>query len=113
MASRGADLDSVLVVTATNGATIGLQRGGGVVASEIHVQGGVPMIRDQTATAGYSGMSRVGPLGAQATALSGQGLSDGKTYYVVEVFAPYQPFTPLDALVKAVVPDTLYDRTVF
>lgn len=113
MASRGADLDSVLYVTATNGTTIGLQSGGGVVASKIQVQGGVPIVLDQTATAGYTGLSRVGALGAPAPTLSGKGLADGKTYYVVEVFAPYHPFTPLDALVQAVVPDTLYDRTVF
>ncbi|MDH3732169.1 MAG: pilus assembly protein [Gemmatimonadota bacterium] len=113
MASRGAHLDSVLNVTAYNGAAIGLQSGGGVVASEVVMQGAVPIVIDQVATQGYTGLSRLGLLGGPATPLAGQGLTDGKTYFVVEVFAPYQPFTPLDALVRAVVPDTLYDRTVF
>lgn len=113
MASRGASLDSVLNVTAHNGATIGLSSGGGVVASEVEVQGGVPVVLDQVFTSGYAGQSRLGVLGAPAAPLVGQGLTDGKLYYVVEIFAPYQPFTPLDALVQAVVPDTLYDRTVF
>ena len=113
LASRGGALDSVLLVTATNGASVGLQTGGGVVASEVQIQGNVPMVVDQVATAGYTGRSRLGPLGSVATPLVGQGLSDGRTYYVVEVFAPYKPFTPLDALVGSIVPDTLYDRTVF
>ena len=77
------------------------------------MQAGVPMVVDQVATTGYAGLSRLGLLGAPATPLVGQGLSTGKFYYVVEVFAPYQPFTPLDALVNGIVPDTLYDRTVF
>lgn len=113
MASRGGDLDSVLAVTSNNGAAIGLLTGGGVIASEVEVQGGVPMVVDQVATGGYIGRSRLGLLGFPAAPLAGQGLTSGKFYYVVEVFAPYQPFTPLDALVNSIVPDTLYDRTVF
>lgn len=113
MASRGGSLDSVLLVTAKNGVSVGLQSGGGVIASEVEVQRGTPIVIDQVATGGYTGLSRLGLLGAAATPLAGQGLSDGKHYYVVEVFAPYQPFTPLDALVNSIVPDTLYDRTVF
>lgn len=113
LASRGGALDSVLLVTATNGASVGLQTGGGVVASQVEIQGNVPVVVDQVATAGYTGKSRLGLLGAVATPLIGQGLADGRSYWVVEVFAPYQPFTPLDALVGSIVPDTLYDRTVF
>jgi hypothetical protein len=113
MASRGAVLDSVVMVTTLNGRTIGLQDGGGVIASEVEVQGGVPIVIDQFATSGYTSLSRVGDLGSPASALTGQGLHDGRRYYIVEVFAPYQPFTPLEALVESLVPDTLYDRTVF
>ncbi len=113
LASRGGSLDSVLFVTERNGVSIGLRNGGGVIASEVEVQGGVPTVVDQVATAGYTTLSRLGLLGAQATPLVGQGLGDGRFYYVVEVFAPYHPFTPLDAFLNAVVPDTLYDRTVF
>ena len=115
MASRGAVLDSVVMVTTLNGQMIGLDLdgGGGVIATEVEVQGGVPMVIDQFATAGYTSLSRVGSLGSPATALTGHGLQDGGRYYVVEVFAPYEPFTPLEALVQSLVPDTLYDRTVF
>lgn len=113
MASRGAVLDSVVLITTLNGQAIGLNDGGGVIASEVEVQGGVPIVIDQLATSGYASLSRVGILGSPATPLIGHGLQDGRRYYVVEVFAPYQPFTPLDAIVESLVPDTLYDRTVF
>jgi len=113
MASRGASLDSVLLITRTNGRTVGLMNTGGAIVSEIEVKNGVPLIRDQVASSGYAGTSRLGVLGATALPLVGQGLRSGKLYYAVEVFAPYHPFTPLDQLVGAIVPDVLYDRTVF
>lgn len=113
MASRGAAIDSVLRITTMNGRSIGLTDAGGAIVSEIEIQGGVPIILDQVASGGYTGASRLGVLGSPATPLVGTGLLGGKLYYAVEVFAPYRPFTPLDRLVAAIVPDTLYDRTVF
>jgi len=113
IASRGAPLDSVLLITTTNGRSVGLMDSGGAIVSEIEVQNGVPVILDQVASGGYIGTSRLGLLGATASALVGQGLRSGQLYYAVEVFAPYQSFTPLDRLVGAIVPDVLYDRTVF
>jgi len=113
MASRGAPLDSVLLITRLNGRTVGLMNTGGAVVSEIEILRGVPVIRDQVASGGYTGESKLGILGATALPLVGQGLRSGKLYYAVEVFAPYHSFTPLDQLVAAIVPDVLYDRTVF
>lgn len=113
LAARGASLDSVLYITVLNGQTIGLGDEGGVVASRIDVQGGVPMITSQLASAGYVGHSRIGAIGSPAAGLVGQGLTDARTYYTVEVFAPYRPFTPLQGFVDSIVPDTLYDRSLF
>ena len=113
LAARGASLDSVLLVTVLNGRAIGLDDGGGVVASRIDVQGGVPMITAQLASPGYVGQSRIGALGSPADDLVGQGLTNARTYYMVEVFAPYHPFTPLEGFVDSIVPDTLYDRSLF
>lgn len=113
LAARGASLDSVLFVTILNGRTIGLDDGGGVIASRIDVQGGVPMITGQLASSGYVGRSRVGSIGSPAAALAGQGLTNTRTYYLVEVFSPYHPFTPLEGFVESIVPDTLYDRSLF
>lgn len=113
LAARGASLDSVLYVTVLNGRLIGLDQGGGVIASRVSMQNGVPVITAQLASGGYVGLSRLGPLGAAAAPLVGKGLSGNRTYHVVEVFAPYHPFTPLEGFVESIVPDTLYDRTLF
>lgn len=113
LAARGASLDSVLLVTVLNGQAIGLDDGGGVIASRIDVQGGVPVITAQLASPGYVGLSRIGVLGNPADGLAGQGLTNARTYHMVEVFAPYRPFTPLEGFVDSIVPDTLYDRSLF
>lgn len=113
LAARGASLDSVLYVTVLNGQAIGLGRGGGVIASRIDVQGGVPVITAQLASAGYVGLSRMGVVGGPAGGLAGQGLTNARTYHLVEVFAPYRPFTPLEGFIDSIVPDTLYDRSLF
>ncbi len=113
LAARGASLDSVLYVTVLNRQLIGLDDDGGVIASRVDVQGGVPMVTAQLASYGYVGLSRLGGLGSPASDLVGQGLTNGKPYFVVEVFAPYHPFTPLAGLVHSIVPDTLYDRSLF
>ncbi len=112
LASRGTSLDSVVLITEANGASVGVGSGG-TVASEIRVQGGAPVISMQSASPGYDGRSRLGQLGDSAQALVPTGLLDGQTYFVVELFLPYRPFTPLSRLVRRLVPDTLYDRSIF
>ena len=113
IAARGTALDTVLAVTMTNGGAIQLGGHGGAVVTEIQVQSGTPMIIGQVASTGYLGQSRLGLLGTQAMGLGSVPLLDGRSYYAVEVYYSYQPFTPLRNLVSSVVPDTLYDRTIF
>lgn len=113
IASRGASLDSVVQVTVGNGSSWSLSTAGSVIASRVDVQAGVPRVTAQRIGGSLGAASRVGQNGQIATPLVGQGLLDGTSYYVVEVFLPYQPFTPLRNFVSSVVPDTLYDRTLF
>ena len=113
IAARGVSLDSVVQVTVANGSTWNLSSRGEVIASKLTVQGGTPTVTEQRSLGGLGTSSRVGPNGGVATAYQGGGLVDGQTYYVVEVFLPYQPFTPLRGFVGGLVPDTLYDRTLF
>ena len=113
IASRGASLDSVVQVTVSNGGSWSLGTAGSVIASRIDVQGGAPRVTSQREAGSLGAASRRGRNGQIATPLMGQGLLDGTSYYVVEVFLPYQPFTPLRNLVSSVVADTLYDRTLF
>ena len=58
-------------------------------------------------------MSRLGATGDSVNALSAAGLLEGQSYYVVELFLAYQPYTPLSRMVSSIVPDTLYDRSIF
>lgn len=113
IASRGASLDSVVQITITNGSSIGIGPVGAVIASQVDVISGIPQVVSQRMGGGLTVPSKVGLPGAQATPFVGNGLSNGKSYYVVEIFLPYQPFTPLRALIAPVIPDTLYDRTIF
>jgi len=113
IAARGVSLDSVVEVTAANGASWSLSSRGSVIASRLIVKRGTPTVAEQRSIGGLGASSRVGVNGGIATAYQGGGLVDGQTYYVVEVFLPYHPFTPLRGLVGGLVPDTLYDRTLF
>lgn len=113
IAARGVSLDSVVQVTAANGSNWGLSSRGTVIASRLVVQGGTPMVAEQRTVGGLGALSRVGPDGGLATAWQGGALVDGQTYYVVEVFLPYKPFTPLRGFVSALIPDTLYERALF
>ena len=113
IASRGASLDSVVQITLANGGTVGVGPAGAVIASQIDIISGIPQVTDQRIGGSLTVLSKVGVLGAQATPFVGNGLSNGKTYFVVEVFLPYQPFTPLRGLIAPVIPDTLYDRSIF
>ncbi len=113
IASRGASLDSVVQITITNGTTVGVGSDGAVIASQIDIIGGVPQVTNQTVGGNMTVASRVGLIGAPATPFVGNGLADGKTYFVVEIFLPHQPFTPLRAFIAPVIPDTLYDRSIF
>jgi len=113
IASRGASLDSVVQVTVQNGNSWKLAAGGSVIASRVDIQGGVPRVTAQRAGGSLGAQSRLGQNGQIAAPLVGQGLANGTSYYVVEVFLPYRAFTPLRNFVSSVVPDTLYDRTLF
>jgi hypothetical protein len=113
MASRGVTLDSVLTVTVANGRTVGLAQGTGTIVTRLQVQGGVPMVVAQRASAGYAGQSKVGLVGSSAAPYVGQGLANDRLYYVVEIFMPYRSFTPLSGFLGGIVPDVLYDRSLF
>jgi hypothetical protein len=113
IAARGAALDSVVQITMGNGGTIGLGARGGTIATRLRIQGGFPVVESQFASSGFMGLSRLGATGDSVTALATAGLLEGQSYHVVELFLAYQPFTPLSKMVSSIVPDTLYDRSIF
>lgn len=113
IAARGTELDTVLAVTMLNGASIGLNGRGGTVVSRIRIESGVPTVREQVASSGYSTRSRLGLVDSVATRLTGVSLAEGQELYAVELFYDHQKLTPLSRLVGSIVPDTMYDFAVF
>lgn len=113
IAVRGEELDAVVTVTMQNGDEIRLAGNGGVIASRVVVESGIPVVREQVASDGYVERSRVGLTGFTALGLDGIGLVEGQTVFAVEVFYDYRAVTPLKALVGAVIPEELYERAVF
>jgi hypothetical protein len=48
-----------------------------------------------------------------AVPYQGTGLTEGRRYFVVEIFFPYASITGFDRLLPGMLPEVLYDRTIF
>ena len=113
IAVRGTDLDTVAAVTMTNGVSMGLEARGGTVVSRILVEGGIPTVKEQVASSGYAGLSRIGLVDSVAAGFGGAGLMEGQQLFAVEVFYDHLKVTPLSRVMGPIIPDTMYDATVF
>lgn len=113
IAVRGTALDTVAAVTMSNGVSIGLDVRGGTIVSRILVESGQPTLKEQVATSGYDGLSRVGQVDSIVAQYAGAGLVDGQQLFAVEVFYDHQKVTPLSRLLGPIIPDTMYDVSVF
>lgn len=113
LASRGTDLDEVLEVMLLNGTDIGLDANGGVIATHVLVEDDTARVEEQNASAGYELRSRIGQPGMVAEELLGIPLVNGQSLYVVEVFYPYEPVTPLHGFITWTLADELYERAIF
>ena len=114
LASRGATMQEALDMTRSNQSASGLGNVGGAVISRILVDtAGVPHVEEQLSTSGYSEATLVALSDSVATAYTESGLRDGYRYFVVELFIPYDPITPLSNFMADFVPETLYDRSLF
>lgn len=112
-ASRGSTMQAVVELTRLNQSANGLGTNGRVIVSRLRVDDGVPQVIEQVALPVTGVVSRLGQPGDEATPYLGSNLQEGRTYFVVEMFLPYQPITPFGGLVEGIVPETLYDRTLF
>jgi hypothetical protein len=110
--SRGGTLEEAVDVALANGADIRLGDRGAVVASRIVFEEGGPVIEEQLATLGSSG-SRLGAPGQVAAELAALGLQVGEVLHIVEITYRYEPLTPLQSITDLVLPEELYDRSVF
>lgn len=113
LASRGGTLEQALTTTRTNQVATGLGPDGGVIVSRVVVENGLPRVAEQVASDGFALSSRVALPDSIASPYLTSGLREGQRYYVVEMFVPYQSFTPFGSLLENVVPEVLYDRSLF
>ncbi|HKP30819.1 MAG TPA: TadE/TadG family type IV pilus assembly protein [Gemmatimonadales bacterium] len=113
LAARGTSLDSVAQAVIDNGGDIHLDVSGGSIASAVEITKKSAIVRQQVASPGFAGTSRLGAVGDTAAGLGGVGLIEGTTVYVVEVFYNHTPIVPLGRLFNLAVPATLYERAVF
>lgn len=114
LASRGATMQEALNILRTNQQASGLGNVGGAVVSRLVVdQNGVPKVEAQISTLGYENASMVAPQDSVAHAYTTSGLTNGYRYYVVELFIPYTPITPLSNFMAGFIPESLYDRSLF
>jgi len=113
IAARGAPLDTVNVLMLENGADIELSTFGGVITSRVTVTDTVPTIMAQRVTGSYAGHSRIGNVTEAAVGLSTLATDEGASFVVVEIFYVQGPKTPLQRILAASTPDTLYSRAVF
>jgi Flp pilus assembly protein TadG len=113
VASRGTTLAEAVAATRSSQEATGLGTLGGVVASEIVVTNGIPRIVAQATSAGLTMASQVGMPDSVATPFQATGLTEGRSYFVVEMFLPYTSATGFDKLMPGLTPDVLYDRALF
>ncbi len=113
VASRGASMGQALEATRQNQIANGLGEGGGVIVSRLMVQDGVPVVVEQVASSSYAQLSRVAKVDSVAVPFLSASLREGQRYYVVELFVPYEPLTPLHTIFGDFIPESLYDRSLF
>ena len=113
IAARGTSLDTVVAVLAAQGQEIDLEARGGVIASRLQVENGLPVVKEQVASPGWTNQTRVAAVDSVAHSFSGSGLLEGQSYWVVEVLYVYEPLGPVAPALGPLLPTVLYRWSLF
>jgi Flp pilus assembly protein TadG len=116
LASRGTTLSDSAAAVIGGSASLDLSTKGEVIITSVTNINRAYKITDQFSQGGISKNSKVGKgvgntasVPASATAM----LQPGQTIYITEIFYSYQPITPIQNLVKILLPSTLYEAAYF
>jgi Flp pilus assembly protein TadG len=116
LASRGTTLSDSAAAVIGGSPSLDLSDKGEVIITSVTNINRVYTITDQFSQGGISKNSRVGTgVGntASVPASAAAMLQSGQTMYVTEIFYSYQPITPIQNLIKIVMPSTLYEAAYF
>ena len=116
LASRGTTLSDSAAAVIAGDSPLDLNRNGEVIITSVTNINRVLTITDQVSQGGISQNSKVGKgvgntakVPSSATAM----LQPGQTIYVTEIFYSYKPITPIQNLLKLVMPSDLYQSAYF
>jgi Flp pilus assembly protein TadG len=116
LASRGTTLSDSAAAVIAGDAPLNLSNNGEVIITSVANINRVFTITGQVSEGGISQNSRVGTgVGNRANVPSSAAamLQPGQTIYVTEIFYSYQAITPIQNLLKFVMPSKLYQSAYF
>jgi Flp pilus assembly protein TadG len=116
LASRGTSLSDSAAAVLAGDSPLNLSSNGEVIITSVTNVNKVYTITNQVSEGSVSQNSRVGiGVGNTASVPSSAAamLQLGQTIYITEIFYSYQPITPIQNLLKLVMPSTLYEAAYF
>jgi Flp pilus assembly protein TadG len=116
LASRGTTLSDSATAVIAGDAPLDLSTNGEVIITSVTNINRVYVITDQVSQGGTLQSSKVGTgVGntAKVPPSAAAMLQPGQTIYITEIFYTYQPITPIQNLLKLVMPSNLYQVAYF
>jgi Flp pilus assembly protein TadG len=116
LASRGTTLSDSAAAVIGGSPSLDLGDSGEVIITSVTNINHVYTITDQFSAGTISQSSKVGTgvgTAANMPASAASALQLGQTLYITEIFYSYQPITPIQNLLKILLPSTLYQAAYF
>jgi len=114
LASRGTPFTETLDAIAVSSGTLDIDQNGYIILSQVSRDDtGKLSITQQMSRGQHPVPSRIGSMGSTPNLPNNQVPSNNQSIIVAEVFAGYNPITPVGQLMNRSLPSTLYDVAFF